>query len=96
MFRSVFKRKDTHVNNVTLGFYYGGSIDQKDGLPTHQVPCLHTNINVLQVRQASNVYESENKFKQFYQYLVEMDLGSTGNSVYSVDEFEVTWPKDWS
>jgi hypothetical protein len=33
---------------------------------------------------------------QFYHVCVEMDLGNTGNSIYTVDELEVIWPKDLS
>lgn len=33
-FRGMFKRADSHYNNVTVGFYYGGSSEDNAKYPT--------------------------------------------------------------
>lgn len=65
MLKEVRKRLDTHFNNVLIGFAFNGGLDAatEARVATLNVPCLHTNINTVQVRPSSNVFESDDSFR---------------------------------
>lgn len=78
MFRDLgYRPYDSHFNNVVVGFYMGGGYEDNEKYPKLMLTNIHTNVNVLQLRLASNVFKNQDRFFQFHRFFNEIDLMSS-------------------
>ena len=91
VFKKIFKRSDNHFNNFTFGFHNNSICDYK---VRYQEQIVTTNINAIQIRPSSNIFELEDRFCQLYQTCIESDLGGqTDQSIFTLHEYQVSWGK---
>lgn len=92
VFREIGIKKNSHVDNIVLGFSYGGSNEENVKFPSITLTNIHTNVNLLQVRVSSNVFKTSDRYFQIHRYFNEIDLDSCMQSIWQIDEVEVSWP----
>ena len=70
----VKKLKNDHLQNSTIGFYWGGSTNSAENKPMMKVHVghMHVSVNQIQVRAMNNVQEYKDCFRQRYAHCTEM------------------------
>ena len=103
--KTVKKLENDHLQNHTIGFYWGGTTnaiggvehsgyDKNEHMLEQQVGHLHVSCNSLHCKQSSNVMNCGDSYKQLNQICTELQMADANHSVYYIQEFMATWPKN--
>ena len=85
--------KLSFMDNSTLGFYTGGGNRDMNEHRSLQIDHIASLVNIIQVRQSSNIFESNDSYKQMNQLMMELAI-SNKQTISYILEFCATWPKN--
>ena len=94
--KRVQKLTNNHLQNSTIGFSRGGKslFEEPDKFPRVHIQHMHVSCNKTHLKYASPVYDCGSQFKQFIQNCIDINMNDATMSVYYVQEYLVTWPKN--